>query len=53
VAYVGAEAMFGTSSPRETEVSDCAAERDRQTEIDVERHADEHQTKTEPQLDEV
>ena len=37
----------------EQEVADSAADRHRQTQVDVKRHEDEHQRQTEPQLDEV
>ena len=46
-------AFFGTLNPRETEVSERAADGDRQTQIDVEGHEDEHQREADPQLDEV
>jgi len=40
-------------NPGKTEVSRCTADRHGQTQVDVERHEDEHQRKTDPQLDEV
>jgi len=46
-------ATSGTLNPGETEVSECTADCDGQTQVDVECHEDEHETEAEPQLDEV
>ena len=53
VTHLGAAAPSGALNPREDEVSDCAADGHRETQVDVERHEDEHQRQTDPQLDEV
>ena len=39
--------------PREAEVSEGAAGRDGETDVDVVRHEDEHQHEADPQLDKV
>ena len=46
-------ALSRALNPGEQEVADSAADRHRQTQVDVKRHEDEHQRQTEPQLDEV
>jgi len=53
VAHLEVIALSGALEPREDEVSSCAADGHRQTQVDVERHEDEHQRQTDRQLDEV
>jgi len=53
VAHLGSVGSRGTLDPREAVVADGAAERDGEAQVDVERHEDEHQRQTQPQLDEV
>jgi len=53
VAYVGAVALSRTQDPRKAEVAERAADGHCQAQVDVERHEDEHQRQTDPQLDEV
>ena len=53
MANVITVALSRAVNPGEDEVTDGAADGDRQTQVDVERHEDEHQRQTEPQLDEV
>ena len=53
MAHARLVALARPLNPGEGEISDGAADSDRQTQVDVERHEDEHQCQTEPQLDEV
>jgi len=41
------------SNPSETVIAQCTANGDRQAQVDVKRHEDEHQQQSNPQLNEV
>jgi len=53
VADFDAVTLSWTVDPAEDEVADSSAECHGQTQVEVERHEDEHQRQTDPQLDEV